>query len=62
MQPDEATGCQVVIMGDPCYGACDLSLELLAYADVLVHFGHTPLISHPDVLHNAVRALSELIQ
>ncbi|MDD1708641.1 MAG: diphthamide biosynthesis enzyme Dph2 [Methanoregulaceae archaeon] len=44
-------GFAVIISGDPCYGACDLSLELLAYADVLVHFGHTPLIAHPDVLH-----------
>jgi 2-(3-amino-3-carboxypropyl)histidine synthase len=41
----------VIISGDPCYGACDLSLDLLDYADVLVHFGHTPLCSHPDVLH-----------
>jgi len=44
-------GFSVIVSGDPCYGACDLSLDLLDYADVLVHFGHTPLISHPDVLH-----------
>ncbi len=44
-------GFSVIISGDPCYGACDLSLELLDYADVLVNFGHTPLLIHPDVLH-----------
>jgi 2-(3-amino-3-carboxypropyl)histidine synthase len=64
-------GFTVIISGDPCYGACDLSLDLLAYADVLVHFGHTPLISHPDVLHvpyrvdfnpSVVRAALPLLQ
>ncbi|MGB4236079.1 MAG: diphthamide biosynthesis enzyme Dph2 [Methanoregulaceae archaeon] len=44
-------GFSVIISGDPCYGACDLALELLGYADVLVQFGHTPLVSHPDVIH-----------
>jgi 2-(3-amino-3-carboxypropyl)histidine synthase len=44
-------GFSVIIDGDPCYGACDLALEALAYADVLVHFGHTPLASREDVLY-----------
>lgn len=44
-------GFGVVISGDPCYGACDLALDTLAYADVLVHFGHTPLVPHPDVIY-----------
>lgn len=54
----DALSCQgfsVIISGDPCYGACDLSLDLLDYADVLVHFGHTPLLSHPDVLYMPFR-------
>jgi 2-(3-amino-3-carboxypropyl)histidine synthase len=44
-------GFSVIISGDPCYGACDLALDALAYADVLVHFGHTPLASREDVLY-----------
>jgi 2-(3-amino-3-carboxypropyl)histidine synthase len=47
----EKEGFSVLINGDPCYGACDLSLYLLEYADVLVHFGHTPLTWHPDVVY-----------
>jgi 2-(3-amino-3-carboxypropyl)histidine synthase len=47
----EKEGFFVIISGDPCYGACDLSLDLLKYADVLVHFGHAPLFSHPDVIY-----------
>jgi 2-(3-amino-3-carboxypropyl)histidine synthase len=41
----------VVISGDPCYGACDLALDTLSFADVLVHFGHTPLGDHPQVIY-----------
>lgn len=40
-------GFEVIVSGDPCYGACDLARETLGYADVLVHFGHTPL-GDPD--------------
>jgi 2-(3-amino-3-carboxypropyl)histidine synthase len=41
---EEATGCQVVILGDPCYGACDL--RSLRGMDLLVHIGHAPI---PDL-------------
>lgn len=40
-------GFEVIVSGDPCYGACDLATDTLRYADVLVHFGHTPLLD-PD--------------
>jgi len=45
----------VIISGDPCYGACDPALDLLRYADVLVHFGHTPLVMHPDIIYEPYR-------
>ena len=40
-------GFEVIVSGDPCYGACDLAMDTLLYADVLVHFGHTAL-RNPD--------------
>ena len=43
-------GFDVIVSGEPCYGACDLSLGLLEYADVLVHFGHAPVDDRPDVI------------
>lgn len=45
-----AEGYSVIICGDPCYGACDLALDALEYADILIHLGHTPLMDHPRVL------------
>jgi 2-(3-amino-3-carboxypropyl)histidine synthase len=43
-------GFEVILSGDPCYGACDLALDTLAYADVLVHFGHSPVDDQPKVI------------
>ena len=48
-------GFWVIVSGDPCYGACDLALDALAHADVLVHFGHAPVEERPDVLYEPVR-------
>jgi 2-(3-amino-3-carboxypropyl)histidine synthase len=43
-------GFNVIVSGDPCYGACDLALDTLKFADVLVHFGHSPIETHPQVI------------
>jgi 2-(3-amino-3-carboxypropyl)histidine synthase len=39
----KAAGFEVIISGDPCYGACDLALDTLEHSDVLVHIGHAPV-------------------
>ncbi len=41
------TGAVPVIMGRPCYGACDL-FEYRDWADALIHFGHSPIPSQGD--------------
>ena len=45
----------VIVSGDPCYGACDLAIDALAHADLLVHFGHAPVEDRPDVMYEPVR-------
>jgi 2-(3-amino-3-carboxypropyl)histidine synthase len=50
----DATGAEVLILGHPCYGACDLFIDYRRHADALVHLGHAPIPdmgSDPDVLH-----------
>lgn len=44
-------GFEVLISGDACWGACDLSLDALAWADVLVHVGHTPVTTEKNVIY-----------
>jgi len=46
----KTAGFDVIVSGDPCYGACDLAVDTLALADVLIHFGHAPV----DDLQNVI--------
>ncbi len=40
---EERTGAEVVISGDPCYGACDVDTVLLDEVDLMLHLGHAEL-------------------
>ncbi len=44
---ERETGAIPVIVGRPCYGACDL-FDYHGWADALVHFGHSPIPSQGD--------------
>ncbi len=49
----ERTGRSTLILGDPCYGACDYNAGFQRYADALVQFGHADIPSMaapPNVL------------
>lgn len=37
----DATGAEVIISGNSCYGACDIDEKLAGIVDLLFHFGHT---------------------
>ncbi len=53
------TGAVPVVLGYPCYGACDLFTDFRRFAQALVHFGHSPipnLPQDPDVLYIEARA------
>lgn len=39
----EKTGAEVIISGDPCYGACDVDLKLCEEVDLMLHLGHAEL-------------------
>ena len=43
-QIEDETGVTVLISGDPCFGACDVSdKKMMGMVDLIVHYGHTPL-------------------
>ena len=44
-------GFEVIVSGDACWGACDLCLDALEWADVIVHFGHTPVTPEENVIY-----------
>ncbi|MFB0514806.1 MAG: diphthamide biosynthesis enzyme Dph2, partial [Candidatus Bathyarchaeia archaeon] len=47
----EKAGALLIISAGPCYGACDLAVQEAETlrADLLVHFGHTPITTQPRV-------------
>ncbi|MFB6125310.1 MAG: diphthamide biosynthesis enzyme Dph2 [Halanaeroarchaeum sp.] len=44
-------GVRIYISGQPCYGACDLDLELMRRTDVFVHFGHSPMKESGNIIY-----------
>ncbi len=41
---ESETDATVIISGDPCFGACDVSdYKMKGSVDLIVHYGHTPL-------------------
>ncbi|MBP2133637.1 2-(3-amino-3-carboxypropyl)histidine synthase [Methanomicrobium sp. W14] len=45
----------VIISGEPCWGACDLDLDILKSADVLVHYGHAPVDDTKNIIYEFLR-------
>jgi len=47
----EEAGALPIVSSDPCYGACDLAVSeaKLLGADLIVHYGHTPMTLNADV-------------
>jgi len=60
-------GYDVVISGEPCWGACDLDLDLMESSDILVHIGHAPVDERENVTYEYfsqdfdIRRLEEVI-
>lgn len=58
---EENTDAEVIISGDPCFGACDVSdSKMKEYVDLIVHYGHTPLPLKYDVPVYFVEAYSNV--
>jgi 2-(3-amino-3-carboxypropyl)histidine synthase len=47
-QIEEQTGAEVIISGDPCYGACDVDMKLCEEVDLMLHLGHAELGEGPE--------------
>ena len=45
---EEKTGARVIISGDPCFGACDVDMQLALEVDLMLHLGHAQLVEGPD--------------
>jgi len=47
----EEAGALPIVSSDPCYGACDIAVSeaKILGADLIIHYGHTPMTMNTDV-------------
>ena len=58
---EEETDATVIISGDPCFGACDVSdYKMKESVDLIVHYGHTPLPLKYEVPTIFVEAFADI--
>lgn len=58
---ESQTDATVIISGDPCFGACDVSdYKMKGSVDLIVHYGHTPLPLKYEVPTIFVEAFSKI--
>lgn len=53
---EKKTGANVVISGNPCFGACDIDTMLADRVDMLFHFGHAGMGKHENVVFIEARS------
>jgi len=59
----EQTSAEVIVSGEPCYGACDLDLALAREVDLLIHVGHARLLDEPmNVLYLEARMVGKRLR
>jgi 2-(3-amino-3-carboxypropyl)histidine synthase len=58
----EEAGALPIVSIDPCYGACDLAISeaKILGADLIVHYGHTPITTQTDVPTFYVEAKAQI--
>ena len=58
---ESQTDATVIISGDPCYGACDVSdSKMKGSVDLIVHYGHTPLPLKYEIPTLFIEAFSKI--
>ena len=58
---EDETDATVIISGDPCFGACDVSdWKMKGSVDLIVHYGHTPLPLKYEVPTIFIEAFSKI--
>jgi len=61
----EKAGALAIVSADPCYGACDVSVQEAQRlsADLIVHFGHSAIVDKPEhapIIHIEAKAVVSL--
>lgn len=55
------TGIDIIISGNPCFGACDIDTILAGRVDILFHFGHSKMGEYDNVVFIEARSNIDVI-
>jgi 2-(3-amino-3-carboxypropyl)histidine synthase len=61
LEIEEKTGADVVISGNPCFGACDIDTVLAGRVNILFHFGHAGMGKHDKVVFIEARSNVDIV-
>ncbi|HIH45179.1 MAG TPA: diphthamide biosynthesis enzyme Dph2 [Candidatus Methanoperedenaceae archaeon] len=53
---EKNTGAAVLISGNPCFGACDVDMQLAQMVDIMFHFGHSSMGDQGNVVFIEARS------
>lgn len=58
---EERTGANIIISGNPCFGACDIDTTLAGRVDVMFHFGHSKMGEIENVVFIETRSNADVL-
>ncbi len=59
---EDDTGSDIIISGNPCFGACDIDTTLAGKVDVMFHFGHSKMGKFENVVFIEARSNVDVLQ
>ncbi|HMB46054.1 MAG TPA: diphthamide biosynthesis enzyme Dph2 [Candidatus Methanoperedens sp.] len=59
---EDDTGSDIIISGNPCFGACDIDTTLAGKVDVMFHFGHSKMGKFENVVFIEARSSVDVLQ
>ena len=58
----DKTGSDIIISGNPCFGACDIDTALAGKVDTMFHFGHSQMGNFKNVVFIEARSNVDVLQ
>ncbi len=59
---EDDTGSNIIISGNPCFGACDIDTTLAGKVDIMFHFGHSKMGKFENVVFIEARSDVDVLQ
>lgn len=58
---ENETGADIIISGNPCFGACDVDAALAGKVDIMFHFGHSKMGKFENIVFIEARSNADVL-